>query len=275
MNVECGSEDWHYSIDDLLKVMTILRDPEKGCPWDIKQSFESIVPSTLEECYELADAIERQDLPHVAEELGDVLFQVIFYSQLGSEEKAFDFESVVHGLVDKLIRRHPHIFPQGDIDGGERAPASAESVSVSWEALKQRERAAKAQHGALDDVPLALPALARAQKLQKRAANAGVDWSEFKQVLSNLEDEIGELKEALADGDTDHIEDGLGDVLFSAVNVGRHLRMDNERALRRANRKFERRFRMMEAEAMASNTSLEKYTPEQLHTLWQAAKASD
>ena len=264
-----------YSLDDLLRVMARLRDPNGGCPWDLKQTFETIVPSTLEECYELADAIEQQDMPHIAEELGDVLFQVIFYSQLGSEEGAFDFSSVVHTLVEKLLRRHPHVFAEGQIEGRVDEVVDTTAVKANWEAIKQQERDAKAKTGALADVPLALPALPRAQKLQKRAANVGFDWSEFDAVLENLESEIAELREALTLGDADHVEDEFGDVLFSVVNVGRHLKLDAERSLRRANTKFERRFQRVEAMAEANNQVLKALTEAQLQSYWQHAKAAD
>ncbi|MDB4491256.1 nucleoside triphosphate pyrophosphohydrolase [Luminiphilus sp.] len=264
-----------YTLKDLLEVMTRLRDPDFGCPWDIKQSFESIVPSTLEECYELADAIEQKNMPHVAEELGDVLFQVIFYCQLGKEQALFDFSGVVHALVDKLLRRHPHVFVNGDINTQAVESIDTEAVKANWEAIKRQERLAKSQSGILADIPRALPALPRAQKLQKRAAHVGFDWAELSQVLANLEGEIAELRGALNEGNAEHIEDEFGDVLFSAVNVGRHLNIDAERALRRANRKFERRFSSMESKAAEANKALESMTPLELDALWRAAKQSD
>ena len=264
-----------YTLKDLLEVMTRLRDPDFGCPWDIKQSFESIVPSTLEECYELADAIEQKNMPHVAEELGDVLFQVIFYCQLGKEQALFDFSGVVHALVDKLLRRHPHVFVNGDINTRAVESIDTEAVKANWEAIKRQERLAKSQSGILADIPRALPALPRAQKLQKRAAHVGFDWAELSQVLANLEGEIAELRGALNEGNAEHIEDEFGDVLFSAVNVGRHLNIDAERALRRANRKFERRFSSMESKAAEANKALESMAPLELDALWRAAKQSD
>lgn len=264
-----------YTLKDLLEVMTRLRDPDFGCPWDIKQSFESIVPSTLEECYELADAIEQKNMPHVAEELGDVLFQVIFYCQLGKEQALFDFSGVVHALVDKLLRRHPHVFVNGDINTQAVESIDTEAVKANWEAIKRQERLAKSQSGVLADIPRALPALPRAQKLQKRAAHVGFDWAELSQVLANLEGEIAELRGALNEGNAEHIEDEFGDVLFSAVNLGRHLNIDAERALRRANRKFERRFSSMESKAAEANKALESMAPLELDALWRAAKQSD
>jgi len=264
-----------YTLKDLLEVMSRLRDPDFGCPWDIKQSFESIVPSTLEECYELADAIEQKNMPHVAEELGDVLFQVIFYCQLGKEQALFDFSGVVHALVDKLLRRHPHVFVNGDMNTRAVESIDTEAVKANWEAIKRQERLAKSQSGILADIPRALPALPRAQKLQKRAAHVGFDWAELSQVLANLEGEIAELRGALNEGNAEHIEDEFGDVLFSAVNVGRHLNIDAERALRRANRKFERRFSSMESKAAEANKALESMAPLELDALWRAAKQSD
>jgi ATP diphosphatase len=265
----------HYSLQDLLRVMERLRDPDGGCPWDLKQNFKSIVPSTLEECYELADAIERSDLAHIADELGDVLFQVIFYSQLGAEQGAFDFEGVVDGLVKKLIRRHPHVFANGDIEGQVQQLMSSAEVKANWEAIKQAERDGKAQAGVLADVPVALPALPRAQKLQKRAANIGFDWVSLEAVVNNLEDELVELRHALDSGNPGHIADEFGDVLFSAVNLGRHLELDSEAALRRANSKFEKRFTHMEMAARKADQSLRDLSIDQLESLWKAAKLSE
>src|SRR5690554_5209562 len=172
-----------YAMDDLLRVMQRLRDPQHGCPWDLQQDFRSIVPSTLEECYELAEAIERGDFVHLEEELGDLLFQVIFYAQLGREQELFDFDSVVDGLVQKLIRRHPHVFAGGEIEGIADRSAALEQVKESWETIKQEERDKRQEQGLLADIPLALPALPRAQKLQKRAARVNFDWPEAESVL--------------------------------------------------------------------------------------------
>ncbi len=264
-----------YSLQDLLRVMERLRDPDGGCPWDLKQNFKSIVPSTLEECYELADAIERNDLAHIADELGDVLFQVVFYSQLGAEQGAFDFERVVDGLVQKLVRRHPHVFANGDIEAKVRQILSSAEVKAAWEEIKQTERDGKAQGGVLADVPVALPALPRAQKLQKRAANIGFDWVDLEAVVSNLEGELVELRHALDSGNADHIADEFGDVLFSAVNLGRHLELDSEAALRRANMKFEKRFAHMEMAASKTGQCVRDLSIDQLESLWRAAKQSE
>jgi len=261
-----------YDIADLLRVMERLRDPNDGCPWDIKQTFTSVAPHTLEECYELVDAIERHDLPHVAEELGDVLFQVIFYSQMGAELGEFDFNTVVDVLVSKLIRRHPHVFANGDIEGRVTEGITTDEVKANWEAIKQSERAGKDQTGVLADVPVALPSLVRAQKLQKRAAGVGFDWPELQSVLLNLEGEIRELREALAEGDSDHIADEFGDVLFSAVNVGRHLGLDAEKSLRAANTKFETRFNAMEGQALTEGVALSNESAARLEARWRQVK---
>jgi len=269
------SDSNFYTLADLLRVMERLRDPQGGCPWDLKQNFKSIAPSTLEECYELVDAIERDDLSHVSEELGDVLFQVIFYSQLGAEQDAFDFAQVVDGLVKKLIRRHPHVFAGAQIEGQVTQTLSSDEVKLNWEAIKQIERESKSQSDLLADIPITLPALPRAQKLQKRAANIGFDWPHIQAVIANLEDELAELREALASGHADHIADEFGDVLFSAVNLGRHLKLDSETALRHANTKFERRFSAMESTARDQGQALRDLTFDQLEALWNSTKLSE
>ena len=268
-----NSDGHQYDLNDLLRVMQRLRDPEGGCPWDRAQDFATIVSSTLEECYELADAIERGDLVHVAEELGDVLFQVIFYCQLGTERDEFDFAAVVDALVIKLLRRHPHVFANGEIEGRLTNDTDEAAVKASWERIKRSERADKSQHGILADVPLALPALVRAQKIQKRAASIGFDWSEVSQVIANLESELAELKEALTEADAEHIAEEFGDVLFSAVNLGRHLKIDSESGLRHATHKFEKRFSAMEDLAEGSGDSLMDASPERLEQLWSHVKS--
>lgn len=263
-----------YTIDDLLRVMERLRDPDTGCPWDLRQDFHSIVPSTLEECYELAEAIERGDYPHVAEELGDVLFQVIFYSQLGREQALFTFDTIVHTLVEKLVRRHPHVFAGGEIEGVVPARASVEDVKESWESIKEAERHARSRPGILADVPLALPALPRAQKLQRRAARVNFDWPEAGAVLGKLREEIDELEQALAGEGTDAVREEMGDLLFTCVNLARHLGLDAEGSLRQASTKFERRFGAMEALAGEAGGSLEGLDAEALEALWEQAKAA-
>ena len=261
-----------YSLADLLRVMERLRDPEHGCPWDLDQDFRSIVPSTLEECYELAEAIEHDDFPHVAEELGDVLFQVVFYTQLGRERELFSFDSVVHTLVDKLVRRHPHVFADGEIEGVVGESTDVADVKTTWEAIKQEERHARQQTGALADVPVALPALPRAQKLQKRAARVGFDWCDAAGVLDKVEEEFRELRAAIESGDSEATAEEVGDLFFSLVNLSRHLKLDAESALRHASIKFERRFESMEAMAAEEESDLADLDQNQLEALWQRAK---
>jgi ATP diphosphatase len=262
----------NYSVPDLLRTMERLRDPESGCPWDIAQSFKSIVPSTLEECYELAEAIEREDYAHVAEELGDVLFQVIFYAQLGREQGLFSFDTVVNTLVDKLIRRHPHVFADGQLEGIVNARSSVAEVKQSWEAIKQTERNNKQQTGILADVPVALPALPRAQKLQKRVAQVNFDWPDAAAVLDKLQEEVDELRCALASAQSNEIHEEMGDVLFTCVNLARHLGLDAEESLRQSSTKFERRFSYMEGIAEKEGSTLGALDEEQLDQLWRRAK---
>jgi ATP diphosphatase len=268
-------EQTQYSVTDLLRVMERLRDPQTGCPWDISQDFNSIVPSTLEECYELAQAIDQGDYPHVAEELGDVLFQVIFYAQMGKEQGLFSFGAIVTTLVEKLVRRHPHVFADGDIEGVVEQRATVADVKQSWEAIKQEERNAKAQTGVLADVPIALPALPRAQKLQKRAAQVNFDWQDAASVLDKVQEEIDELRQAMANQCEPGIRDEMGDVLFSCVNLARHLGLDAEQSLREASGKFEHRFHRMESLGSELDTPLSAMSPAQLDSLWQRAKADD
>lgn len=261
-----------YTVTDLLRVMQRLRDPETGCPWDIRQDFRSIVPSTLEECYELAQAIEHEDYPHVAEELGDVLFQVVFYAQLGAERDLFCFDAIVNTLVEKLVRRHPHVFADGRIEGVVQDRTTVEAVRDSWEAIKQSERDAKSHTGVLADIPLALPALPRAQKLQKRAAQVNFDWSDTEAVFDKLQEEIAELRQARQAGDREDMQNEMGDVLFTCVNLARRLGMDAEASLRQASGKFEQRFNRMEQLAAAQNTALGELDEAQLDLLWERAK---
>lgn len=264
-----------YTLEDLLTLMARLRDPDTGCPWDLKQNFASIVPHTLEEVYELADAIEADDSAQIRQELGDVLFQVVFYSQLARERGLFGFADVVNDITAKLLRRHPHVFPDGTLDSvrGESPPEEAQ-IKLRWEEIKQQERQGKSQNSVLDDVPLALPALSRAAKLQKRARNLGFDWPDVDAVMAGFKEEITELTEAMASGDRDAIADELGDVIFSAVNISRHLGLDPEAVTRAAGKKFERRFRHVEARCQEEgvNTGTEGATA-QLELFWNEAKA--
>lgn len=268
-----------YTLDDLLALMARLRHPQHGCPWDLKQDYASIVKHTLEEAYEVADTIERGDFAHLQGELGDLLFQVVYYSQLAREEGRFAFADVVDGITRKLIRRHPHVFPTGDLHAPLDSPRlSEDQVKARWEAIKAEERAEKGvpeQLSLLDDVPAALPALSRATKLQKRAAQVGFDWPDALPVLDKVREELDEVLQAMAEGDADAIEDELGDLLFATANLVRHLKQDPENALRRANRKFERRFRFIEQALRDSARPFEDCTLDELDALWGEAKRQE
>ena len=251
----------------LLDIMRQLRDPDTGCPWDLKQNFHTIVPFTIEETYELADAIAAEDFSQIRDELGDVLFQVVFYAQMASEESLFTFQDVVDGIADKLRRRHPHVFGATAGQG-----VSASEVKERWEQIKGEERQQKNQQGALDDVPKALPALSRSQKLQKRAARIGFDWSELGAVREKVDEELDELAEAVSEGDFAAIESEVGDIFLAMVNLARHLGVDAEAALRQANRRFEGRFRLMETAAKRDGSHLSEESLDRLEERWQAAK---
>ena len=258
-------------IEHLLGIVRRLRDPDQGCPWDVGQTFQSIVPHTIEEAYELADAIESNDFDQIREEAGDVLFQVLFYAQMADEKQHFNFADVVDGLSEKLIRRHPHVFSRNST-AQQDTPIAVSDVSDSWEKIKRTERQGKQQSGILDDIPVSLPALTRAQKIQKRASRVGFDWADVAGVFEKLEEEICELKEALVEGEKAAIESELGDVLFCVVNLARHLDFDAETAMRGATRKFEGRFRLMEEQAIASGSRLEDESISTLEARWQTAK---
>lgn len=272
-----------YSIDDLLSLMARLRDPEQGCPWDLEQDFRSIVPHTIEETYEVADAIERGDFDHLPDELGDLLFQVVFYAQLGREEGRFRFDDLVDGVTRKMIRRHPHIFPDGTLDShpGDAEGMTEADVRVNWDRIKAEEKQEEGDPetpaSALDDVTHGLPAFQRAAKLQKRASTVGFDWPDTAMVFEKLQEEAGELRDAWnGPADRDAVEDELGDLLFVAVNLSRFLGVDAEQALRRSNHKFERRFRHMEQQLQAGGERFEGRDIETLEAFWQKAKhASD
>ncbi len=262
-----------YSLQDLLYLMERLRDPVDGCPWDRKQDFSTIVPHTLEEAYELADAIASGDDQHIKEELGDVLFQVVFYAQLAKEGQQFSFADIVDTLVEKLLRRHPHVFPEGELTSRYgKQTRDMESIKQNWESIKAAERQGKRKEGVLDDIPTALPALSRAAKLQKRVSAVGFDWDETYQVLAHLKSELDELMDALKAHDHSHVEEEMGDVLFCAVNLSRHLKVEPETALRGANLKFEKRFRYIEQALSDQGCSLEEATLEQMDALWLEAK---
>ncbi|MDD1960933.1 nucleoside triphosphate pyrophosphohydrolase [Pseudomonas sp. 39004] len=268
-----------YTLEDLLHLMARLRDPHHGCPWDLQQDYASIVPHTLEEAYEVADTIERRDFEHLQGELGDLLFQVVYYSQLAREEGRFAFDGVVDSITRKLIRRHPHVFPTGELYAPVGTPSLSEAqVKLRWEQIKAEERAEKSepeQLSLLDDVPAALPALSRAAKLQKRAATVGFDWPDALPVLDKVREELDEVLQAMADGDADALEDEVGDLLFATVNLARHLKQDPEHALRRANRKFERRFRFIEQALRDSGRPIEDCSLDALDALWGEAKRQE
>ena len=260
----------------LLALMTRLRDPQRGCPWDREQTFRTIAPYTVEEAYEVADAVERGEPDKLREELGDLLFQVVFHSRMAEEQGWFDFAAVAHDIREKLIRRHPHVFEEP------RVAADAGELSRIWEEQKARERAqttgdgAAADRSALADVPRALPALTRAAKLGRRAARVGFDWENASQVRDKVLEEVGEVEEALAGtgspGGTERLAEEVGDLLFAVANWSLHLDIDPEQALREANGKFERRFRRMEALASARGSGLDALDAAQWDALWRQAK---
>jgi len=255
----------------LLAVMAWLRDRQHGCPWDIDQTFRTIAPYTIEEAYEVADAIDRDDMPALKEELGDLLLQVVYHAQMASEARAFGFADVAATIAEKMIDRHPHVF-------GDLKIADADAQTVSWEARKAAERANKngstESAGALDGVARALPALLRAEKIQKRAARVGFDWKSIGPVIDKIEEELGELRHELDAGQKDQarITDELGDVLFAVANLARHCRVDPEAALRSTNDKFERRFRYLEQRLAEQGRKPADATLEEMEALWQEAK---
>ena len=253
------------NIEKLLEIMESLRDRESGCPWDLEQDFSTIAPHTIEEAYEVADAIEREDWSDLRGELGDLLFQVVFYTQLGKEAGLFSFEEVAGGIADKLVRRHPHVF--GDVEERE-----ARGVRSRWEDIKEQERANDEDKSALAAVAKALPALARAQKLGKRAARVGFDWPDRQGVSAKIEEEIEELEQAVRRRYAAAVEEELGDLLFAVVNLARHLDVDAEKALTGANYKFERRFRAMEAAIEENGIDIRELSLEILEQRWLDAK---
>ena len=256
------------SIQRLLAIMSRLRDPNGGCPWDLEQSFKTIAPYTIEEAYEVADAIERDDMDDLRNELGDLLFQVVFHSQMAEERGAFAFDDVVDAICDKMERRHPHVFGEARIE-------NAAEQTAAWDEQKRRERAMTAQ-SVLDDVPLALPALTRANKLGKRAAEVGFEWPDTHGALDKVVEEIEELRtELAASPDLARISNEIGDLLFSLVNVCRYLKIDPETSLRNANAKFERRFRYVESRLKEQGSSPEQATLEEMDALWEEGKRRD
>jgi len=277
---EASQKNSQYNLDDLLYLMERLRKPITGCPWDLKQDYRSIAPSTLEEAYEVVDAIEKSDYTHLKEELGDLLFQVIFYAQLAAEEKRYNFSDILHTLTDKLIRRHPHVFPEETlhserlIGDDQQERQQEKKIRDNWEKIKEQERREKGQQGLLSDVPLALTALNRAAKLQKRAARVGFDWTETSDVIAKIREEIAELEEAIANKDNDNIKEELGDVLFTCVNLSRHLKIDAEQSLRESNQKFEKRIEWIDTELKNQQKTWQDCDEKVLDTMWNEAKIS-
>lgn len=256
-------------VDRLLAIMARLRDPETGCPWDVEQDFASIAPYTIEEAYEVADAITRGDMNDLRAELGDLLFQVVFHSQMASEAGLFTFDDVAGAIADKMERRHPHVF-------GEAHARDAETQTLAWEAQKAAERAAhNPDRSALADIPLALPALLRALKLTKRAARVGFDWPDAARVLDKFEEEAGELREAITAKDTANIKEEVGDLLFVCANLARKLDVDPEEALRDANAKFDRRFRAVEARMNAAGNPMPDASLDEMEAEWGRVKQAE
>ena len=252
----------------LALIMARLRDRQTGCPWDIEQDFDTIAPYTIEEAYEVADAIARRDWDGLKGELGDLLFQSVYHAQMAAEAGHFTLDDVIRAISDKMVARHPHVFADAEA-------RTADSQTAAWEAQKARERAARAQGGVLDDVALALPALLRAVKLQNRAARVGFDWPDAAPVLDKIVEEARELVEARDTLTADAIEEEFGDLLFVVANLARHLRVDPETALRRANDKFTRRFRAIESALAAQGRRPQDSTLAEMDALWNAAKAAE
>lgn len=250
----------------LLEIMARLRDPEGGCPWDLEQTFETIAPYTIEEAYEVADAIEREAWDELEGELGDLLLQVVYYAQMGDEDGRFDFHTIADRVAEKMVARHPHVF------GSESGDKTAEQQTADWEKMKAAERG---KVGALDGVALALPALTRALKLQKRAGRVGFDWGDTGPVLAKIAEEAAEVAEAADGGDPDRIEDEIGDLFFVVANLARHLDIDPEKALRRTNAKFERRFAAVEAALAAQGSSTEEASLAEMDAIWDQVKAAE
>lgn len=246
--------------------MARLRDRESGCPWDVEQDFSSIAPYTIEEAYEVADAIERDDMRGLQDELGDLLFQVVFHARMAEEQRDFAFADVVRSVCDKMVRRHPHVFDGAHVE-------DARAQTVAWEKSKARERDRKGMESLLDDVPRGMPELQRSVKLQERAAEVGFDWPEPAPVLDKFEEEITEIREAISTGDADAIEDEIGDLLFVVTNLARKLRVDPASALRHANAKFEFRFRAMEK--ACEREKLASMSVDEMEHLWQSVKEAD
>ena len=282
MNKETNKETYEEksAIEKLQVVMAMLRDKKYGCPWDLEQTLSSLIPHTIEEVYEVVDAIENNNLEEMVDELGDLLFQVAFYAQIASEEKLFNFEDVANAIVKKLLRRHPHVFPTGDVASfGQQSKISSDQVSINWDLIKLAEKELKvgkpydeSLKGTFDGLPRSLPALQRSTKLQEQAAKVGFDWPEISGVISKLKEEVVELEQAVNEEDRAKIEAELGDVFFTAINLSRHAEVDAEKALRGANTRFEKRFSWVESELVSKGRLIEGETLQELNQLWDKAK---
>lgn len=269
-----------HDIRRLIEIMAALRQPKTGCPWDVVQTFETIKPYTLEEAYEVADAIERADFGDLCDELGDLLLQVVFHARMAEEQGAFDFGDVVHAITRKMIRRHPHVFAASDAE-------TADAVKIQWDEIKRQEKAERAERraalglpddrkaGLLGSVSRGQPALSEALAIQKKAAKVGFDWSQAGPILDKIEEEIGELRRELASGRHEAVGEELGDLIFAVVNLGRHADVDAEMALRGTNAKFRRRFAHIEKQLAADGSTPAEATLERMEEIWQAAKAFD
>lgn len=252
-------------IKPLLDIMARLRDKNGGCPWDLEQNFSTIAPYTIEEAYEVAEAIARGDRGELRDELGDLLLQVVFHSQMAAEEGSFTFDEVVQAICDKMVRRHPHVF-------GDASIATAQAQTVNWEKIKEAERKDKQSERVLADVPAALPALMRAQKLQARAARVGFDWPDTRGIIDKIKEELAEVEAAMASGNAAHTAEELGDLLFAVTNVARFVGADAENCLRATNAKFTRRFEYIEDALATQQRSVKDASLEEMEALWQQAK---
>lgn len=268
-----------YNFDDLNYLMARLRHPDTGCPWDLKQTLKSVLPYTLEEVYEVVDAIEKNDMSNLSEELGDLLFQVVFYARIAEESQYFDLHNVVDGIVRKLIRRHPHVFPNGELTsqrGKDQWPTEIE-IKESWQRIKAEEKALRGAKtipdGLLDAVSAAQPALSHAFELQSKAALVGFDWQEPAPVIEKIREELFEVEEALASGNSEAVLKEVGDVLFAAVNLARLCNVDAEEALRSTNQKFQNRFKYIEKQLTAQGSDIRSANLDTMNRLWNDAKS--
>ncbi|MEP0071699.1 MAG: nucleoside triphosphate pyrophosphohydrolase [Marinomonas sp.] len=262
----------------LQHLMTCLRDPEFGCDWDKKQNYKSLAPYTLEEAYEVLDAIEREDFDHLKEELGDLLFQVIFYGQIGKEEGRFTFDDIADAITQKMVRRHPHIFPDGDMSRfGEKTTLTEQEIAQQWQQIKAQEKLKSpnkdVSNSILDDIPASMPALMQAVKIQKKVAGFGFDWPNIAPVFEKIREELDELEEAIRENDKPHTEEEMGDVLFAVSNLARHLNVSPDVALNKTNVKFRRRFGRIEDIVSTQNKNLTDFSLEELDRYWEQAKS--